>query len=187
MQELSNIEVILLSIVNEKPTYAYEIDKIIDSRDMRKWVRIGVASIYQVLKRLEERELVYSKREKKGRMPDRKRYYITEAGKIALKEAAKRLLSSFEWFYFDLTVGLETSDLLSPGEIADCLMERLARGRASLRRLREIASNPRDFKESAVARYLISFREAEERYLQQIIKELTTKAACTSTSSLRKN
>jgi DNA-binding PadR family transcriptional regulator len=59
VQILSNIEVILLSIVNEKPSYAYEIDKIIDSRDMRKWVRIGVASIYQVLKRLEERECGY--------------------------------------------------------------------------------------------------------------------------------
>ena len=41
MQILSNIEVILLGIVNEKPSYAYEIDKIIDSRDMRKWVRLG--------------------------------------------------------------------------------------------------------------------------------------------------
>ncbi|NLL21583.1 MAG: PadR family transcriptional regulator, partial [Firmicutes bacterium] len=51
---LSNIEVLLLSIVNEKPSYAYEIDKIIDLRNMRVWARIGVASIYQVLKRLEE-------------------------------------------------------------------------------------------------------------------------------------
>jgi len=182
VQILSNIEVILLSIVNEKPSYAYEIDKIIDSRDMRKWVRIGVASIYQVLKRLEERELVYSKREKEGRMPDRKRYYITEAGKIALKEASKKLLSSFEWIYFDLTVGLETSDLLSPEEIAGCLKQRLARGKANLRRLREIASNPRDFKEGAVSRNLIFFREAEEKFLQQIIKELTTEAVCANTS-----
>ena len=47
-QRLSNIEVVLLSIVNEKPSYAYEIDKTIDLRDMRRWIRIGVASIYQV-------------------------------------------------------------------------------------------------------------------------------------------
>lgn len=61
---LSNVEVLLLSIVNEKPSYAYEIDKAIDHRDMRRWVRVGVASIYQVLKRLEEKDFVYSK--KKG-------------------------------------------------------------------------------------------------------------------------
>ena len=64
MEALSNIEVILLSIVNEKPSYAYEIDKTINLRDMRRWVRIGVASIYQALKKLEEKGLVYSKKEK---------------------------------------------------------------------------------------------------------------------------
>jgi DNA-binding PadR family transcriptional regulator len=63
VQALSNIEVILLNIVNETPSYAYEIDKTIERRDMRRWAKVGVASIYQVLKRLEEKELVYSKNE----------------------------------------------------------------------------------------------------------------------------
>ena len=171
---LSNIEVILLSIVNEKPSYAYEIDKTIDSRDTRRWVKIGVASIYQVLKRLEEKELVYSQKEKEGRMPERKRYYITDPGKMALIKASKRLLSSFEWYYLDLSVGLETSDLLSPEEIANCLMQRLARGKSNIRRLREIASSPREvkFKESAVVKTLSAFREAEEKLLLEIIEKL---------------
>lgn len=65
-QLLSNIEVTLLSIVNEKPSYAYEIDKIIDIRDMRRWVRIGVASIYQVLKKLEKKNLFIPKKKRKG-------------------------------------------------------------------------------------------------------------------------
>jgi DNA-binding PadR family transcriptional regulator len=102
---LSNIEVLLLSIVNEKPSYAYEIDKIIDLRNMRVWARIGVASIYQVLKRLEEKNLVYSKKEKEGRMPERKRYYITDEGKAALIKASKRLLSSFEGTILTLMSG----------------------------------------------------------------------------------
>ncbi len=42
---LSNIEAVLLSVVNEKPSYAYEIDKIINIRNVRMWVKIGVASI----------------------------------------------------------------------------------------------------------------------------------------------
>lgn len=42
-QQLSNIEAILLSIVNEKPSYAYEINKVIDYRNIRMWVRVGVA------------------------------------------------------------------------------------------------------------------------------------------------
>jgi DNA-binding PadR family transcriptional regulator len=137
-QILSNIEVILLSIVNEKPSYAYEIDKTIDLRDMRRWVRVGVASIYQVLKRLEEKKLVYSQKEKEGRMPERKRYYVTDNGKAALVESSKRLISSFEWHYLDLNVGLETSDILSPGEIAGCLKKRLSRVQSNKKRLKEI-------------------------------------------------
>ncbi|NLB17154.1 MAG: PadR family transcriptional regulator [Syntrophomonadaceae bacterium] len=171
---LSNIEAILLSIVNEKPSYAYEIDKTIDLRDMRRWVRIGVASIYQVLKRLEEKNFVYSKKEKGGRMPDRKRYYITDHGKEALIKASKRLLSSLEWYYLDLNVGLEASDLLSPGEIAACLAKRLARVQANQKRLKEMyaAVNDALFKKKTVIKNLINFREAEEKFLQEFLQEL---------------
>lgn len=171
---LSNVEVILLGIVNEKPSYAYEIDKTIDYRDMRRWVRVGVASIYQVLKRLEEKDLVYSHKEKEGRMPDRKRYHITDSGKAALIEASKRLLSDIEWYYLDLNVGLATSDLLTPGEIAGCLKKRLARVQLNKKRLKEMYSDERDIvsKKKTVIKNLIYFREAEEKFLQEVLQEL---------------
>lgn len=173
---LSNVEVVLLSIVNEKPSYAYEIDKTIVNRDIRRWVRVGVASIYQVLKRLEDKDLVYSQKEKEGRMPDRKRYYITDTGKAALIETSKRLLSDIEWYYLDLNVGLVTSDLLSTMEIANCLKERLARAQLNKKRLNEMFSADNDivFKKKAVIKNLIYFREAEEKFLREVIQELST-------------
>jgi DNA-binding PadR family transcriptional regulator len=179
IQILSNIEVILLSIVNEKPSYAYEIDKIIDQRGMRNWVKIGVASIYQVLKKLEDKKLVYSKKEKEGKMPDRKRYYITRQGKTALAETSKRLLAGFEWYYLDLNIGLETSDLLNSGEIIDCLNKRLVTVKKNIRRLESIYSFYSESKESsykskAVAMSLLCFRKAEEDFLNQTIKELSS-------------
>ena len=172
---LSNIEVILLSIVNEKPSYAYEIDKIIDSRELRNWVRIGVASIYQVLKRLERKKMVISQIEKEGRMPDRKRYYVTNSGKAALVENAKLLLSSFEWYYFDLNVGLEISDLLTNEELLACAMKRLTIVQANTKVLKKkyISGNDKSFKKKAVIKNLLLFREAEEKFLQQFIQELT--------------
>ncbi len=176
-QILSNIEVILLSIVNEKPSYAYEIDKIINLREMRRWVRIGVASIYQVLKRLEKRNLVYSKIEKEGRMPDRKRYYVTDFGKDSLVEAAKRLLSSFEWYYLDLNVGLETSDILTAEELFACVKKRLLKVQANKKILKKIyvsgnASESKFLKKKTVIKNLLLFREAEEAFLQQFLEEI---------------
>jgi DNA-binding PadR family transcriptional regulator len=175
LEALSNIEVILLSIVNEKPSYAYEIDKTINLRDMRRWIRIGVASIYQVLKKLEEKGLVYSKKEKEGRMPVRKRYYVTEQGREALVEASKRLLSSLEWYYMDLNVGLEASDLLTPGEIASCLNKRLDIVQANKKRLKEMYGNASDavYKKKTVIKNLLYFREAEERFLRELFQEMS--------------
>jgi DNA-binding PadR family transcriptional regulator len=175
-QLLSNIEVLLLSIVNEKPSYAYEIDKIIDLRNMRVWARIGVASIYQVLKRLEEKNLVYSKKEKEGRMPERKRYYITDEGKAVLIKASKRLLSSFEGYYLDLNVGLEASDLLTPGEMASCIKKRFAKVQSNIEKVRKMYADEKEavFKKKAVIKNLIALREAEEMILKEFIRELST-------------
>lgn len=173
--ELSNIEVILLSIVNEKPSYAYEIDKTIDARDMRRWIRIGVASIYQVLKRLRERGLVYSRKEKEGRMPERNRYYITEYGMKALVIAAKKRLADLEWYYLDLNIGLEASDLLTTGEMADCLAQRLRKVQTNKKRMQEIykAGNKNNFKRKAVIKNLLNFREAEAKFLQDLLQEIS--------------
>ncbi|BAF59732.1 predicted transcriptional regulator [Pelotomaculum thermopropionicum SI] len=172
---MSNIEAILLSIVNEKPSYAYEIDKTIEQRDMRRWVRIGVASIYQVLKKLEEKGLVYSQGEKEGKMPDRKRYYITDNGRAALIETSKKLLSDLEWYYLDLNVGLETSDLLTPEEMSECLKKRLAKVRLNIKRVKEMLSsgNELTFKKRAVIKNLIYFREAEENFLQEFLSQFS--------------
>jgi len=174
-QMSSNIEVILLSIVNEKPSYAYEIDKKIDCRDMRRWIRIGVASIYQVLKKLEEKGLVFSQKEKEGKMPDRKRYYITEKGKMILVETSKRRLSSLEWYYLDLNIGLETSDILPPGEMINCLNKRLSKVKTNIKRLKEMYSTGNEvvFKKRAVLKNLICFREAEKVFLEEVINELS--------------
>ena len=173
-QLLSNIEVILLHIVNERPSYAYEIDKTIELREMKRWVRIGVASIYRVLIKLEEKGLVSSKNEKEGRMPERKRYYITDSGRTALVEASKWLLSSLEWYYLDLNVGLEACSLLSPGEINNCLKKRLAKVRANIQGMKEIYTSEEDLKnkKKVIINNLIYLRGAEEKILQDVIQKI---------------
>jgi DNA-binding PadR family transcriptional regulator len=172
---LSNLEVILLYIVNEKPSYAYEINKAIDSRNIRMWVRVGLDSIYQVLKRLEKKKLVYSQEEKEGKMPDRTRYYITESGKAALTDASKRLLSNIEWFYLDLNVGLEASDILTSREIAKSLINRLNKVKSNIKRMKEIVAYDSDarFKKKALIKNLIYMRESEEAFLQEILKDMS--------------
>lgn len=174
-QQLSNIEVILLYIVNAKPSYAYDINKVIDYRNIRMWVRVGVASIYQVLRRLEEKKMLYSQVEKEGKMPDRKRYYITKFGKKALTEASRRLLANMDYFYMDLNIGLESSDILTPREIAISLISRLDKVKTNIRRMKEInmCENKSLFKKRALIKNLIFMREAEEAFLEEVLKDMS--------------
>jgi len=173
-QLLSNKEILLLSIVNEKPSYAYEIDKIIELREIKKWARIGVASIYRVLIKLEEKGLVSSVNEKEGKMPERKRYYITYLGRKALIKEVKRLLSSLEWYYLDLNLGLEACGLLSPEEVSKCLNKRLAKVQSNMQAMKQIYEKAKGVpgKKRIIMKNLIYLRDAEEKMLRHIIQKI---------------
>ena len=56
MNRISNIEAAILGLLCERPQYGYEIEKIIEKRNMRNWTEIGFSSIYYILKKLEEKE-----------------------------------------------------------------------------------------------------------------------------------
>ena len=69
---LTNIELILLKFIREKPSYAYEIERMIDERGIRNWVKIVGTTIYQVLDRLAKKGILQASLEKEGNMPQRK-------------------------------------------------------------------------------------------------------------------
>lgn len=170
----SNAELIILSLVNENPTYAYEIEKQIEARRMRHWVKIGIASIYQVLERLHRKGFVDFDTERDGKAPERKRYFITADGQEELKSAVKNLLVQIEWYYLDLNVALSGSEILEPGELKECLAERLEKARHSLKKLKENYRNQKkdSLKAGAIACNVMLFREAEVKFLEQFLAEL---------------
>ncbi len=172
---LSNIEMILLSVINDKPSYAYEVDKMLHERNMRVWLKIGVASVYQVLERLERNGLLSSKKEREGKMPVRKRYYITKRGKDKLKSDVKELLSSSELFYLNLNVGLECSQLLTETDLKKSLRDRLEKSKDELERIKHLFENHKFFlplRERLIYKNLIEFRETEEKIIENILTQV---------------
>jgi DNA-binding PadR family transcriptional regulator len=172
---LSNIELILLGMVYEKPSYAYEIDKEIEAREMRRWVKIGVASVYQVLEKLAKKGMLESKREKEGKMPERRRYYLTKEGRKELARGAAQLLSELEWYFLDLNVGLVCSDILPREEVTRCLAERLRKVKANLSKMTRLHQNSDMFGASSkqgqiVLENLLLFRQAEKQFLERMME-----------------
>jgi len=103
---ISNLEASILGLVCEGFRYGYELDKIIDERNMRHWTEIAFSSIYYVLKRLEKKGLISSGSERvSGR--SRKVYSVTPEGEAAMSEKVRDLISSHHQVTdpFDLGIG----------------------------------------------------------------------------------
>jgi DNA-binding PadR family transcriptional regulator len=43
---MTNAELAILSLVAEQPRHGYEIEQVIEEREMREWTEIGFSSIY---------------------------------------------------------------------------------------------------------------------------------------------
>jgi DNA-binding PadR family transcriptional regulator len=82
----TDTELVVMSLLMEKPMYGYQIEQTIVDRGMREWTTIGFSSIYYVLEKLEKKEWITSVIEiGDGKGPARKIYSITNNGKIYWK------------------------------------------------------------------------------------------------------
>jgi len=103
---ISNLEASVLGLICEGFRYGYEMEKVIEERNMRQWTEIAFSSIYYVLKRLEKKGLITSGAERvSGR--SRKVYAVTPQGKEEIKDKVRDLISNHHRVAdpFDLGIG----------------------------------------------------------------------------------
>jgi PadR family transcriptional regulator, regulatory protein PadR len=118
---MSQIEIILLSLLYEKNCYGYEIESIIKQRHIREWTEIGFSSIYSTLGKLEKKGMVEAKFEKENGSPSRKVYFLKgNAGEMVLAEI-KEALSTPKSTSCEFTIGMAFSYLLSQEEVIEAL------------------------------------------------------------------
>lgn len=85
---------VLLGLVAEIPSHAYNINQRIEERGMREWTNIGKSSIYNIITKLEEDGLVESYTEEVDNRI-RKIYTITNYGSDILRNKVYKVLSEF--------------------------------------------------------------------------------------------
>jgi DNA-binding PadR family transcriptional regulator len=114
MTDISNIEAAILGLLYENSHHGYELEKIIEERGMRNWTDIGFSSIYYVLKKLEDKELVDNELEKVSGKPSRKVYTITYQGKLMMQDKSRELLSENIKLISPFDTGVAYLDILTP-------------------------------------------------------------------------
>ncbi|WP_158310207.1 PadR family transcriptional regulator [Desulfosporosinus acidiphilus] len=168
----------LLKFVKAKPSYAYEIEKMIEVREIRTWVKIGGTTIYQALDRLCNKGLLKFEIEKEGNMPQRKRYYITDQGNKAFDKATEKILKNNEYYYFDLTVGLFCRHLMDPEVFKQSIQERLKNLNNFVNHFNEKFEKTKELyptKRLMVKEYLLSHYQLEQQFLEKILREMDEK------------
>lgn len=113
MDTINNKETTLLGLLAEGEMHPYQIEKEIEQRDMRFWTEISMSSIYKLLRKLEERELVESTVQVGEGNRAQKRYAITDAGRSALRNQVKILASEPEHLRWRVDLAITNLDILS--------------------------------------------------------------------------
>lgn len=86
---MATIDLIVLGILKKEPLSAYDIQKLVEYRNISKWVKISTPSIYKKVLQLEEKGYIEGTMVKEGKMAEKAVYALTDAGE---KEFEKLML-----------------------------------------------------------------------------------------------
>lgn len=119
---MTQIEVILLSLLYDKDYYGYEFETVIEQRNMRGWTNIGFSSIYNSLNKLERNAYIVSRYEKEYGSPKRKVYSIKDEAKVTIREEIIRMISEYKSDPSEFDIGMLFSYLITKEELNKALI-----------------------------------------------------------------
>jgi DNA-binding PadR family transcriptional regulator len=120
---LSDVELTILSLVAEGPRYGSELEQMIELRGLREWLTVGSASVYYVLGRLEQQELLTSTAQNGKDGQARTVYQITDAGRGVAQTAIADLLCQTRPFGQGFSLGLANCGILKPAQVYNSLVQ----------------------------------------------------------------
>jgi DNA-binding PadR family transcriptional regulator len=137
---ITNAELIVLSLITEKPCHGYELEQIIEERGMRNWTDIAFSSIYFLLNKLVREGLATSTSQPaEGRGPAKRVYSTTREGQAVLKQGVYERLSNPDQGRRAFMFGLSCLPIFSQKEQLAAL---LTRRQIMLARQKELQQHP---------------------------------------------
>ncbi len=88
---MATIDLIVLGMLKKQALSAYDIQKLVEYRNISKWVRISTPSIYKKVIQLEEKGLLQSVAVRENNMPEKAVYSLTSSGERAFEELMEEL------------------------------------------------------------------------------------------------
>ena len=170
---MTTAELAVLSLLAERPMHGYALGHVIDDRGMREWVDLGLSSIYDVLRRLQRRGMVFSETDSTSRGPKRKAFGVTAEGRAALADGLVAALRELPPPHSPFLLGLANTPSLPGTDVAEALaarLETLEHERMRLSRIRE-ALGGRPTHVDAMFDYSLTLITAELEWLARFTSE----------------
>ena len=98
---MATIDLIVLGMLKKQPLSAYDIQKLVEYRNISKWVKISTPSIYKKVIQLEEKGLLQSVLVRENNMPEKAVYSLTANG----EQEFERLMDVFRFQCCDCKFG----------------------------------------------------------------------------------
>lgn len=118
---MATIDLIVLGMLKRESLSAYDIQKLVEYRNISKWVKISTPSIYKKVIQLEEKGLIKSSTVKEGKMPEKAIYSLTEAGTKEFEKLMREIALQPIHFFLDFNAVIVNLSSLPPEEQRACL------------------------------------------------------------------
>ncbi|MDO4281459.1 MAG: PadR family transcriptional regulator [Peptococcaceae bacterium] len=120
---MAAIDLIVLGMLKKAPMSAYEIQKLVEYRNISKWVKISTPSIYKKTIQLEKKGLIKGEVVKPGKMPEKSVYSLTEAGEKEFEHLMFEISSNPIHIFLDFNAVIVNLDSLPLEKQQVCIRE----------------------------------------------------------------
>lgn len=120
---MATIDLIVLGMLKKESLSAYDIQKLVEYRNISKWVKISTPSIYKKVIQLEEKGFIKSTTVKEGKMPEKAVYSLTDTGEKEFEKLMLDISAKPIQIFLDFNAVIVNLDSLSPESQVLCLTD----------------------------------------------------------------
>lgn len=120
---MATIDLIVLGMLKKESLSAYDIQKLVEYRNISRWVKISTPSIYKKVLQLEEKGYIKGNAVKEGKMAEKVVYSLTAAGEGAFESLMRKISCEPIRIFLDFNAVIVNLDSLPEEEQRLCLME----------------------------------------------------------------
>lgn len=118
---MATIDLVVLGILKQESLSAYDIQKLVEYRNISKWVKISTPSIYKKVLQLEEKGYIKSHHVKEGKMAEKAVYSLTADGEKEFEKLVLDISCKPIHVFLDFNAVIVNLDSLTPENQRICL------------------------------------------------------------------